>query len=152
MRVSRLTLVGCCAEKLGRIAPARQLYRSPLFQKAATYAQSLGVEWQVISAAYGLIKSDSQLAPYDVSMSSLTPEQRKAWAKNVAAQLEALALFLEVDRLEITLLAGESYAGFVPMVSDWCAVYQPMRGMQIGQRLQWLNAQMVQPELFAEAA
>jgi hypothetical protein len=152
MSTHRLTLVGCCAEKLGRIAPARDLYRSPLFRKAAAYAETLGHEWQVLSAAYGLIVNHSQLAPYDTSMASLSADQREAWAEHVAAQLHALACFHEVDRLEVTLLAGESYATWAPMVSKWCTVLQPMRGMQIGQRLHWLNAQMQQPELFAESA
>lgn len=152
MNPLRLTMVGCCAEKLARIAPARQLYRSPLFQKAATYAATLGHDWVVISAAYGLIGADSQLAPYDVTMAGLTAEQRQAWAQHVAQQLDALAIFHDAERVEVTLLAGESYAGWVPLVSEWCTVVQPMRGMQIGQRLQWLNAQQLQPALFVEAA
>lgn len=152
MNPLRITLVGCCAEKLQRIAPARQLYRSALFQKAAAYAGSLGYDWMVISAAYGLIGADSQLAPYDVTMASLTPEQRQAWAHHVAQQLEALAIFHDAERVEVTLLAGESYAKWVPLVSSWCTAYMPLRGMQIGQRLQWLNAQQMQPALFVEAA
>lgn len=148
----RIVLVGCCAEKLSRIAPARQLYRSALFQKATAYAGTLGCDVYVISAAYGLIRMDDQLAPYDKSMSGMAPEQRAQWARHVAGQLDALAAFHDTDRLDVTLLAGESYAGWMPLVSSWCTVRQPLRGMQIGQRLQWLNAQMCEPELFPEAA
>jgi len=150
--VYRLALVGCCAEKLSRIAPARQLYRSALFQKAAAYADTLGRDVHVISAAYGLVGMANQLAPYDKAMTSLSPEQREHWARHVAGQLEALAIFRDADRLDITLLAGESYASWIPLVSDWCTVHRPLRGLQIGQRLQWFNAQLTQPQLFAEAA
>lgn len=106
----------------------------------------------MISAAYGLIRSDDQLAPYDLSMNSLTVDQRHKWARDVAAQLDALRLFHDAETLDVVLLAGESYATWVPIVSDWCTVSQPLRGMQIGQRLQWLNSKMKAPDLFPEAA
>ena len=91
-----LTLVGCCAEKLQRIAPARQLYRSALFQKAAAYAGNLGHDWMVISAAYGLIGADSQMAPYDVTMAGLTPEQRLAWLVDHLAEQPGVGAHLAV--------------------------------------------------------
>jgi hypothetical protein len=152
MKTHHLTLIGCCAEKLGRIAPARELYRSALFRKAAQWASQQRHDWHVLSAAYGLIKPDSQLAPYDCAMASLKPEARQAWAKSVAMDIDALTTFYGADRLEITLLAGQDYAGWVPLVEAWCTVHQPMQGMQIGQRLQWLNQQLEQPVLFEDVA
>lgn len=139
----RLTLVNCCREKLSRIAPARDMYRSVLFQKSKTWADKQGNDWFVISARYGLINPDSILAPYDRTMRSLTPIERAEWASDVELGLRALLPFWDVDRMEITLLAGADYAGWVPLVSDFATVYQPMAGLQIGQRLQWLNQQLV---------
>jgi hypothetical protein len=146
-----LILVGCCAEKLARIARARDMYRSTLFRKAAQYADKRG-DWQVISAAYGLIKPDSQMAPYDCAMSSLDAEARAQWARSVARQLEALAHFWEVERLEVSLLAGKDYATWVPLVAPWCTVHQPLQGLQVGERLHWFNQQLQQPALFPEVA
>ena len=137
--MKRITLVGCCREKASGIAPARQLYKSQLFKKAAGWADRRGDDWFVISAKHGLIKSDSKLAPYDSSIRAMAPDQRTKWATDVAAQLSALAAFYEVDRMEVTLLAGSAYAGWLDLVQPWCTVHQPLEGLQIGQRLQWLT-------------
>ncbi len=145
----RLTLVACCGEKLSRIAPARELYRSLLFRKSAAWAEQLGDPWMVLSARHGLIRSDDTLAPYDCAMSSLTAEQREAWNRHVAGQLAALAAFHETDRMRVTLLAGETYAGWISLVREWCTVEQPLRGMPIGRRLQWLTSANEQMELEA---
>ena len=142
MTSRQITLVSCCREKLSRMAPAEQLYRSPLFQKSKAWANMQGNDWFVISARYGLIKPEAKMQPYDKTMRSLTPEEREEWAQNVATGLRALSAFWDVDRLEITLLAGADYASWIPLVSDFCDVHQPMAGMQIGQRLQWLNQQI----------
>ena len=137
-----ITLVGCCAEKLGRIAPARQMYRSELFRKASIWAEQQGNQWFVLSAAHGLIGPDYVIQPYDRSMRDMSALENVNGDYHVADQLEGHAAFHDADRLEITLLAGQSYAGWIPLVSSWCAVHQPLAGMQIGQRLQWLKQQI----------
>lgn len=139
--MKKITLVGCCREKLSGIAQARNLYRSQLFQKSALWADRKADPWFVLSAKYGLIKPDNSLAAYDVSMRDLTQDERRDWALSVVRQLENVALFMGVERFSITLLAGKDYAAFAPLVHDWCVVEQPMEGMQIGQRLQWLTEQ-----------
>ena len=136
-----ITLVGCCREKASSIAPARQLYKSQLFKKAAGWSDRRGDEWFVISAKHGLIKSESKLAPYDARIQGLTQDQRAKWSADVAAQLSALAAFYEVEQMEVTLLAGAAYTGWIDIVQPWCTVHQPLAGLQIGQRLQWLTAQ-----------
>lgn len=152
-RVSRpITLVSCCREKGGSIAPARELYRSQLFRKSATWADRQGHDWFVLSAHHGLIHPDGNLAPYDHSVRSMTPDERQLWAHAVAQQLRARAQFWDVERLDITLLAGATYASWVPLVEDWCTVRQPLEGLQIGQRLQWLTFQLNQYELDLNAA
>jgi hypothetical protein len=145
-----LILVGCCAEKLSRVAPARELYRSALFRKAAAWADRNGDEWRVISAAYGLIKADQKLAPYDCPMSRLSQDDRARWSRGVARHLDTIA---DGGELRVTLLAGRSYAGWVPLVQPWCTVEQPLAGMSIGLRLQWLTDQLsAQAVMFSEAA
>ncbi|MCD6674872.1 MAG: hypothetical protein LT106_18720 [Burkholderiaceae bacterium] len=149
MLTPRLTLVACCAEKLARIAPAREMYRSALFRKAAAWAEQRG-DWMILSARYGLIKPSEQLAPYECSMRSLTAEERAAWDHRIAWHLELLANHLDVESLHLTLLAGESYAGWVDLVQPWCTVEQPLAGMPIGRRLQWLTLANEQIDLDTE--
>lgn len=153
MKQQSITLVSCCGPKLSRIAPARQLYRSPLFKKSVVYAEQLGHPWFVLSAKHGLIKPETQLAPYDASLAKATPWETQYWANAVAAELRALADFLGARRLAVTLLAGPRYAAWAPIVSEWCTVHAPMDGLPIGKRLQWLNEQMsfAEPDPFMNA-
>lgn len=145
----RIALISCSAEKASSVNPlaARDLYRSQLFRKSVRWVEQQGLEWFVLSAAYGLIKPDDKLMPYDKTLRSMQPDEREAWARGVAQQLDAYTL--DDERVEIILLAGESYAGWVPLVSSFATVVQPLKGMQIGQRLQWLTNEAEQRSLFA---
>lgn len=140
MKVKKITLVACCGKKLSSPAPARDLYRSPLFKKSAAYADMLGNEWFVLSGLYGLIKSASTVAPYDHSIRGSS--SRSQWDGEVASEIERLIEFWRIDRIEITVLAGARYLGWVDKVSPRCVVVTPLDRMQVGQRLQWLNNQI----------
>ncbi|MFT3819863.1 MAG: hypothetical protein QM750_19995 [Rubrivivax sp.] len=135
----RLTLIGCCGRKLERAAPARELYRSPLFVHARGWAERQDAPWMVLSAQRGLIEPDEVVSPYDMPMHRLTPGDRIVWARQVAHELLALSSAWSAQRLTITLLAGVSCAAWVPLVGPWCTVEQPLRGMPIGRRLQWFS-------------
>lgn len=147
----RIALVSCSAEKASSVnpLPARSLYRSQLFRKSVAWVEQQGLEWFVLSAAYGLIKPDEQLMPYDKTLRSMAPDEREAWARSVAQQLDAYTL--DDERVELVLLAGEAYAGWIPLVQSFATVEQPLSGMQIGQRLQFLTNELRegQGELFA---
>jgi hypothetical protein len=136
--MKRIALISCCGEKLARVAPARELYRSQLFRKSVAWASRQGFDgWFVLSARYGLIRPDEQLAPYDYSARQMSPAERAAWEQRVAEQLDAYTI--DDERVEITLLAGEVYAGWIPKVQAFATVLQPLKGMQIGERMSWLN-------------
>lgn len=149
MSARRIALVSCSAEKLDRMAPARQLYRSQLFRKSVAWVENQGLEWFVLSAAYGLIRPDDQLMPYDKTLRNMSPADRAAWEQSVAQQIDAWTI--DDQAVEIVLLAGEAYAGWIPKVQAFAKVEQPLKGMQIGQRLQWLTNELRegQGELFA---
>lgn len=147
----RIALIGCCAEKASSVRPlpARELYRSQLFRKSLAWVEQQGLEWFVISAAYGLIPQAMVLMPYDQTMRSKSPEERAKWDQQVAEQIDAYTI--DDERVEIVLLAGEAYAGWIPKVQAFATVEQPLKGMQIGQRLQFLTNELRegQSELFA---
>jgi hypothetical protein len=147
----RIALVSCSAEKASSVnpLPARSLYRSQLFRKSVAWVEQQGLEWFVLSAAYGLIKPDSTLMPYDKTLRNMAPDERAKWEQSVAEQIDAYTS--DDERVELVLLAGEAYAGWVPKVQAFASVEQPLRGMQIGQRLQFLTNELRegQGELFA---
>lgn len=137
-----LVLVSCGSRKATCTLPARSLYTSALFQKSVCWVEKRGLPWFVLSARHGLLHPNGDVAPYDQTLNHMSPSERQQWARCVQQQLLALAQGWGVERLKIVLLAGAAYAGWVPLVQTWCTVTEPMKGMQIGRRLQWLNQQL----------
>jgi hypothetical protein len=78
-------LVSCVGEKLGFPAPARRLYRSDWFVKAAIYAETHrakhGSEWWILSAKHGLVDPDEVIEPYNETLNEKYKEQREDWAQ-----------------------------------------------------------------------
>lgn len=145
-------LVACSAQKLDRPAPARELYCSPLFRKSLAYAEPRCGRVYVLSGALGLIDLDTVTAPYDRRLGG--KKESEAWARRVASTL--------IDRhgreVDYLILAGADYAG--PLATAlrtydgyrgdrWTGVLrdrilEPLTGMQVGERLRWLNAQLAE--------
>jgi hypothetical protein len=135
--MKRIGLVGCCAAKLDRPAPARDLYRSPLFRKASAYAEATCDEWAILSAEHHLVSPRLTVWPYD---SELKGEGRLAWARIVADQIVHHDHGdWHPDRTVFVVLAGANYAR---AVAGFPHVEQPLAGLQIGERLAWLNREL----------
>lgn len=96
----------------------------------------------MLSARHGLVRPDEMLEPYDQTLKAMTKAQRDVWAQGVVSQLRAWATDWNVTSLHITLLAGASYAAWIPLAYDLARVDQPLAGMSIGYRLKWLTEQL----------
>jgi hypothetical protein len=99
-------LVSCSNRKLEHAAPARDLYTSPTFQASRQLAELRGSTWFIISAKHGLLSPETVIAPYDVSLSSFSSEERVQWANCVT---EGIREFVPT-RSEITFLTDDLYA------------------------------------------
>lgn len=139
-------LVGCGAQKLDRPAPARELYCSALFRLALAYAETRCARIYVLSAKLGLVELDAVIEPYEQRLGSKA--ERESWARGIAGSL----LARHGHETDYLLLAGRDYADPLSHAlrtpdDQWCGVdgnriAQPLVGMQIGQRLQWLSRQV----------
>ena len=132
-----VVLVSCSKGKLSYPAPARQLYTSPLFQKARDYAEGTGARWFVLSALHGLVSPDAVVEPYDLTLSTASREYRRSWSQHVYEQLrEALG---SLEGLDVEIHAGRKYADdLVPLLARaGCDVRQPLDGLTQGRRLAW---------------
>lgn len=136
--MTTIGLVGCAAAKLRRPAPARDLYVSQLFKKAAAYAEANTDRWFVLSAKYGLVAADDVIEPYDAKLGTKTGPPIWDWAQDVAAQLRVA--LLDVESPELLVLAGEQYRTCLRFVDYPARV--PMQGMGIGQQLGYLTAEL----------
>lgn len=144
-------LVSCSVTKLLRAAPARELYTSALFRKSLAHAERHCERVYILSALHGLVELDRRLEPYNRRLGS--KKEREAWARRVASHL----IGRHGRAVDYLLLAGVDYAG--PLATalsthdgfredGWHGVpreriHRPLAGMQVGQRLRWLNDQIV---------
>lgn len=152
----RVVLIACSSQKLQHAAPARELYTSSLFTKSLAYARAI-VERDpadeaifVMSAQHQLVPIDRVIAPYDRKLTDMRKVDRMWWGIRVvddlAYQLAKLAL-VDAGKLapsveHVVLLGGQEYT--VPVRGalarrGWPYV-EPLTGLQVGERLAWLNA------------
>jgi len=146
MLTTPVVLVGCSKSKALGSAPARHLYTSDLFRKSVAYAECRGLPWAILSALHGLVLPDEVLEPYDFSAMKLKAggsASLRVWGDKVAAQLEAA-----FPRAHFVLLAGTLYrAAVAPLGTS--RYTEPMAGLEIGERLQWLKREIREPKAVA---
>ncbi|MBA7528583.1 hypothetical protein ES705_20771 [subsurface metagenome] len=146
--MQRIVLISCVATKLDHPAPAKDLYVSDLFKKSMAYAKSLKPDKVfILSAKHHLMKLDTVIEPYDVTLSNVSPAARmkkpslkvlnriekQAWAKKVIAQLENEC---DLEQHEIIALAGKSYLEYLaPHIRN---LVQPLKGLRPGERKRFL--------------
>ena len=152
--VATVVLVGCSKQKRTEEAQAVEMYDpSPLFRKQLAVARQLVRSTRVfiVSAKYGLVRPWKTLLPYEHTIRDKTKEQRVEWADEVIDLLDAFAgvrfgeEIKETDQslraLNVVLMMGASYARPLRAAApdDWMFT-EPLAGMQIGERLRWLNS------------
>ena len=81
-------ILGCVSKKRSTPSAARDLYMSPLFERRRRYADRSGRPWVIFSALHGIVDPETVLAPYDVTLKTASPAQKRAMGERVAGQLE----------------------------------------------------------------
>ncbi len=134
---NKIVLVSCVSEKNTMACPARYLYTSDWFTKAARYAEQIADEWYILSAKYDLVHPDQILEPYNATLKMMGKNARKVWADRIFLQLKILLRPYDT----VTFLAGQSYREFLlDLISRMgCQIEIPMEGLRIGEQMQWLN-------------
>jgi len=135
--MNKICLVSCVSAKMPDRAPARDLYLSPLFQKARAYATSRFDGWRILSAKYGLLLPDQIVDPYDQTLKRTPKEARLAWADHVFKSIyssvptDAILAFVAGEYYRETLLPKLNQQGYTTRV--------PLEGLSIGLQLSWLR-------------
>ena len=140
-----VALVGCGKAKGSKAAPARELYTSPLFRKSLELAELIADATFVASASRGLVELDEIVEPYDTKL----PADRHAadaWARDLLVELVLHALG-SAPILRLVLFMGTRYAAPIIRVveearrtsTSWETPTEIMRGLEIGDRLAFLN-------------
>ncbi|MCK4872833.1 MAG: hypothetical protein KAS72_08925 [Phycisphaerales bacterium] len=138
--MSTIALVSCVKSKRSSDSPARDLYTSALFRKMRAYAERNADGWYVLSAKYGLVHPGTIIEPYELTLKTMSRAERRAWADAVHKQMQAQGL-LQPGRTFLWL-AGRPYKEDLAGLLAGYSQEDPLAGMQIGVRLQWLNQQL----------
>lgn len=133
--MKKVVLIACAAKNGTMPAAAVDLYQSQLFNRSIEYARTLNPDQiLILSAKHGLVSQEQVIEPYDVSLTSMTVQQRKAWTKRVMTQLKST---VKVKDTEFVVLAGKHYREFLlPLLPHANA---PLAGLGIGEQLHWLK-------------
>jgi hypothetical protein len=109
------------------------------------YAQSRADRWYILSAKFGLLKPNKIVAPYDVTLNSMTREERALWGKRVIRQLVRAI----PRRATVILLAGQRYRENIePYLRERChSVKVPFSGLSIGWQLSRLKQLRIRRDL-----
>nr|BFE63972.1 hypothetical protein GCM10020063_084980 [Dactylosporangium thailandense] len=134
---AHIALIGCVKTKLDRPAPARDLYRSPLFTYRRAYAERHADRYYILSAEHGLIRPDALLTPYDTALTQQSSAYRRAWGQWVVAKL--LTAEPSLRGLVIDIHAGDEYATAVAslLTEAGAQVRRPLLGLSLGRQLSW---------------
>ncbi|MDR7612231.1 MAG: hypothetical protein QN210_07440 [Armatimonadota bacterium] len=133
----RIGLVGCVKSKRAQPAPARDLYTSPLFRGARRFVERTCDRWFVLSAEYGLVAPETLLEPYERTLTTASPSERRQWAERVLGQLER-ELGRDLSPYVFELHAGRAYLdhGLVRGILERGGrVERPLHGLGLGARL-----------------
>lgn len=167
--IHRINLIGCSKSKHykydrkrgGRVAPV-ELYTGQLFRKRVEHSERLGIQWVVLSAKFGLWRSNDERRPsdtldvdepYNLCMAELSKPERAAWHVDVAHQLinelwEPYHLGLcdgpiDPRELHVEIHAGKDYCEPLRTILEAAgvSVVLPVQGLSIGQQLHWYDQQ-----------
>ncbi len=134
-------ILGCVSRKRSTPSAARDLYVSPLFERRRRYAERSGRPWVIFSAANGIVDPETALAPYDVTLKTASPAQKRAMGERVAGQLEDRFGLLDGRVFEIH--AGAAYVDALEpaLARRGSSLVNPVTGLRIGEQLHWYDSQ-----------
>jgi hypothetical protein len=134
--VTRIGLVGCVKRKGTDPAPAKDLYRSPLFVGRRRYVEHTCEDWFILSAKHRLVRPEQVLAPYDETLVGKPRHELERWSAEVLFAIDALGVDYPSTVFEIH--AGQTYRDFGlvgGLLARGARVEVPAEGLSQGQQL-----------------
>lgn len=132
----RIGLVGCVKQKAPSARPAEELYTSTLFRGRAAYVKKSCDQWFILSALHGVVDPETELHPYDVTLTNASRERRRAWSRQVLDQLQTKLGNLGSYEFEIHAGAPYREFGLVDGLRQvGASVVNPTQGLPIGRQL-----------------
>ena len=134
-KMRTIVLISCASQKEDSKMEAEKIYKSTLFKKSLAYAKKLKPDAiYILSALHHLLPLDKVTAPYNLTLNTMSKKKRTEWGKKVVEQLKQVA---NLEKDTFVVLAGENY--LTPIQSHLKHLELPLKGMKIGERLQFLT-------------
>ena len=139
----KLGLVSCTKSKRNCSCKAYEMYSpSNLFKKAYRYATKNYDIVAILSAKYGLLLPNDEIKPYDLTLKTMTKQQRKQWANKVLKQMEKR---LNLNKIRGAYFhTGKKYREhLIPMLElSGIECIVPLEGLSFGQQLAWYDTKI----------
>lgn len=145
--MKQIILIACVSRKGDKKMKAKDLYRSSLFKSSLAYAYKLNPDKIfILSALHHLLDLDKEIEPYNVTLSNVPKEKRKAglkildsaekkeWGKKV---IEQLSKQTDLKNDNFIVLAGQEY--IKPIIDSISHLTNPLKGLRQGERVKFLN-------------
>lgn len=142
--MKKIVLISCVSRK-GKIkSKAKDLYKGPLFSNSLAYALALKPDKIfILSALHHLLDLDTEIEPYDVTLSYVSPDKRKkkpnlkvltheeanVWGTKVIEQLKQV---VDLKNDKFVILAGQCY--LKPIQNSLTHIEEPLNGIIQGKR------------------
>jgi hypothetical protein len=145
--MKQIILIACVSQKGDQKTKAKDLYKSTLFKSSLAYAYKLNPDKIfILSALHHLIDLDKEIEPYNVTLSNVPKDKRKAglkilnssekneWGKKVIEQLAEQA---DLKNDIFIILAGQEY--IKPIIDNIAHIKNPLNGLRQGERVKFLK-------------
>jgi hypothetical protein len=148
--MSKIILISCVSQKKETKSKAKDLYTSTLFKSSLDYAQKLNPDKIfILSALHHLLDLDEEIEPYNVTLSAVPKNKRKAdliilsakqkieWGKKV---IEMLTKEVDLKSDEFIFLAGNGYIKPLERCSLIKNIKKPLDGLRVGERIKFMQS------------
>jgi hypothetical protein len=110
-----------------------------LVRAGAALRRDHAESWFILSAAYGLVRPDTVIDPYERSLNGMKIEARRGWARLVNKQMDMIRL----GGGTAIVLAGLNYRRHLEhaLLDRFAEVEIPMSGLRMGEQLRWMSEQ-----------
>jgi len=128
----KIALIGCVKKKVSYKTKAESLYDSTLFKYSLQYAKQEANKVFILSAKYGLLALDTFIEPYEVTLNTFLEQQKIEWSNRVFKQIKKE---IGLDN-QFIYLCGSNYKQYL---IDRIPGSDPLKGLGLGKRIQWLK-------------
>lgn len=138
-----LALISCTKTKATHACAASELYQPSTFFRMAFEFARTAADWVLIlSAKHGVVRPTDVIEPYEQTLVGASRSERRRWSEMVHAQLKRVPEY--AGARSILWFAGENYRDDLlpPVTADGKTCHVPMSGLQQGEQLAWLRAQL----------